>query len=452
MTDDARITALSILNALGNETKTLNWVLEDVLGKEPQLSRKDLKLVYAMVYGVLRWRGRIDWVIDHFSGTRLEKIEPKVLNILRLGLFQVIFLNRIPVSAAVNTSVEMTKTVAAPWVVRYVNGLLRTAVKKYQDVPFPDTTNDPVSALAAKKSFPKWLCKRWLDRFGFKETELLCDILNTIPPITVRTNTLKTTRQILMDALSAVVEKITPTEFGPDGISFFNPRISIKDIESFQKGWFQVQDEAAQLVTLLLAPQPGETVLDVCAGLGGKTGHIGQMMKNRGRLIAVDRDRQKLLQLGTEMNRLGISIVETFVHDLDTPFNHNHLKMFDRILIDAPCSGLGVIRRNPDTKWMISKQNLAYYQEKQMRFLNHLAHLIKPLGVLVFAVCSTEPEENEAVIKGFLNKHDKFVIERNPVGLPPEIRSLVDEYGFLKTFPQRHNMDGFFAVCLRRIN
>jgi 16S rRNA (cytosine967-C5)-methyltransferase len=450
MTDDVRKTALHILNTLDKGHKTLDSVIEDVFRKKTLFSRKDRALLQAMVFGVLRWRGRLDWIIDYFSETRLNRVDPKVLNILRLGLFQIIYLSRIPVSAAVNTSVEMAKTAAAPWVVRYVNGLLRNAARKYQNVPFPDIDKDSVKALATEKSFPKWLIKRWLDRFGLKEAVLLCDAINTIPPITVRCNTLKTNRKKLVKAFKGYAEKIEHTNYAPDGVFFSNPKRSIPKIRAFEDGLFQVQDEAAQLVTLLLNPKPGETVLDACAGLGGKTGHIAQMMKNRGRLVAMDKDEKKLLRLESEMHRLGISIVTTCIHDLNKPLNQDRFGKFDRILIDAPCSGLGVLRRNPDAKWSTPKQNLAHYQERQAQFLDNLAHLVKPSGVLVYAVCSMEPEENESVINSFLNKHVKFAIEKSPTGLHFDFYSLVNNNGYVKTFPHLNNMDGFFSVCMKR--
>ena len=279
MADEVRKTALYILNALDKEDKTLDRLLEDVFREKTLFSKKDRALLQALVYGVLRWRGRLDRIIDYFSKTRLNKINSKVLNILRLGLFQIIYLDRIPVSAAVNTSVEMTKAVAAPWIVGYVNGLMRNASRKYGDVVFPDVGKDPVKALAIKKSFPEWLIKRWLDRLGLKETGRLCDAINTIPPISVRCNTLKANREKLVKALEESAEKIGITNYAPDGVFFFNPKRSIPNIKAFKSGLFQVQDEAAQLVSLLLNPQPGETILDACAGLGGKTGHIAQLIK-----------------------------------------------------------------------------------------------------------------------------------------------------------------------------
>jgi 16S rRNA (cytosine967-C5)-methyltransferase len=227
--------------------------------------------------------------------------------------------------------------------------------------------------------------------------------------------------------------------------------VSIPEIEPFQKGWFQVQDEAAQLITCFLNPQPGEKILDACAGLGGKTFHIAQIMKNKGQIVAMDIDNRKLQEIESEKNRLGISIVSTCRHDLNEPFRKKEFNEFDRILLDAPCSGLGVLRRNPDTKWRASKRDLRRYRERQLRLLDNLAPHIKPGGIIVFAVCSTEPEENEEVVKTFLNKRSNFAIDTDYEKLSFPSDCLVDQNGFMTTFPHRHNMDGFFSVRLKRI-
>ncbi len=442
MTNNARQTALFILNTLDKAHSTLDNILEEVLEQNTQLSRRDRALAHALVYGVLRWRARLDWIIRRFSKTPVFKINPEVMNILRLGLFQMVCLDRIPVSAAVNTSVEMAKSFAAPWVVRFVNGLLRNAAREMGNghgesdignwkLAGNAAFNDPVSELAATKSFPKWLIKRWLNRFGREETETYCDAVNTIPPITVRANTLKTTREQLMSAIESDVEHLEATHVSSDGISFFNPATPVSEMNAFQEGWFQVQDEAAQLVTLLLDPQPGETILDACAGLGGKTGHIAQMMQNQGHIVATDKDGRKLDRLKSEMKRLGVSIVRTVTHDLDATCKYDASAMlstshfslltsqfFDRILLDAPCSGLGVLRRNPDAKWSASEKDLKRFKERQIRFLDHLAGWVKPSGILVYAVCSREPEENEAVVTAFLNQHPEFELETPPC--PPQ--------------------------------
>ena len=447
---DARKTALYILNSLDKGNKTLDSILETFSDKTDLLSKRDRSLLNALVYGVIRWRGRLDHIIDYLSNIPVTRIDPKVLNIIRIGLFQIMYLSRIPVPATVNTSVELAKSFAPPWVIGFVNAILRNADRKFEKVPFPDTKKDLVSAIAVQSSFPKWLIKRWLHRYGQKETAQLCDAVNSIPPITIRTNTLKATRENLLNSLKKEVEKIECTTYSPDGISFFKPNSSIPEIKSFKDGWFVVQDEAAQLVTLLLDVRPGDTVLDACAGLGGKTGHIAQIMKNKGTIFAIDKDERKLSRLASEMKRLGISIITPLTCDLEKPLNIKGFKLFDRILLDAPCSGLGVLRRNPDIKWTKSKNSLNYYKNKQLLFLNNLACLVKPSGILVYAVCSSEPEENEEVVKEFLSRHSEFETKTVSGLLPYGHTSVMSEDRYLKTLPHKNNMDGFFSVCFQK--
>ena len=451
MSFDARQTALVILNALNHGRRTLDTLMEGYSGDDPAGSRRDRALLQTLVYGVLRWKGRLDYIISHFSKTRLDKINPGILNILRLALFQIIYLDRIPDSAAVNTAVNMAKVSSAPWVVRYVNAVLRKASRRYRDVSFPVMGKNPSAALAADKSFPEWIIHRWLHRYGPKYTATLCDAVNSIPPITVRANTLKISSRELLKKLDGEADQIAHTPYSPDGITFVNPRASIPNLKGFEAGWFQVQDEAAQLVSLLLNPRPGETVLDACAGRGGKTGHIAQLMKNKGAVVALDVDGGKLSQLDFEMQRLGISIVSTLSLDLENEMPQMPPNGFDRVLVDAPCSGIGVMRRNPDIKWHRSEKELAKNKTRQLRLLENVAQAVKREGLLVYAVCSPEPEENEEVIYQFLKKHDDFVISEDYGGIPDEICKTAITNGFFKTFPYLTQMDGFFSARLQRI-
>ena len=451
MPSDVRKTAWAILNTLDQGQRTLDNLMQGYSGGGQVDSRRDRALLQTLVYGVLRWRGRLDYIISHFSSTRFDKINPKILNILRLALFQIIYLDRIPDSAAVNTAVDMAKASGAPWVVGYVNALLRKTSREYRDVSFPDTGKNPSAALAAGKSFPEWIIRRWLRRYGQKNTAVLCDAVNSIPPITVRTNTLKISHRELLLKLESEAEQVEQTPYSPDGITFVNPVTSIAKLSGFEAGWFQVQDEAAQLVSLLLDPRPGETVLDACAGLGGKTGHIAQLMKNKGAVIALDIDGEKLSQLEAAMQRLGVSIVSTLCLDLERGLPQAPAKGYDRILLDAPCSGLGVMRRNPDIKWHRSEKELAKNKTRQLRLMGNLAHAVKEDGFLVYAVCSPEPEENEEVIEQFLKRHPDFVIYDGYGRGANEIDKLVINRGFFKTFPHLTQMDGFFSVRLQRI-
>ena len=449
---DARNTTLTVLNKLALGNQTLDGILDDMTRGNDNLSRRDRALFNALTYGVLRWRGRLDYILSHFSNTPVKKIEPVILNILRLGLFQIIYLDRIPNSAAVNTAVELSKQTGFSRAAGFVNALLRKAALNFSNVRFPAFEADPVAFLSADQSLPNWLAHRWLNSFNQEALMTLCDTINSIPPLTIRTNTLKTTRQQLILALEQAVERIEPTPHAPDGLRMVNPNQSINEFSAFKNGWFQVQDEAAQLVSLLLNPQPGESVLDACAGLGGKTGHIAQLMQNSGRITAMDKDESKLQKLDLEMQRLGVSIVQLSCHDLDSLPGANQHALFDRILLDAPCSGLGVLRRNPDIKWNSTEASLKRHAERQKRFLDYLGTLVKPRGILVYSVCSMEPEENEAVINAFLKNNPGFVIDTNWGKLPERVASLFESATWIKTLPLLKNMDGFFLARLKRIN
>jgi len=449
--DDARSLALHILNKLDKSNKTLDSLLEE-FHKDHLISNRERALFNALVYGVLRWKGRLDWIISHFSKMHINKTKSEVLNILRIGLFQIIYLNRIPVSAAVNTSVEMAKHSAGERGAGYVNAILRKASREHESLHYPDIVKEPDYAISVNKSFPKWMIKRWIKLLGKSQTIELCDAINEIPSISIRVNTLKTNRLELVNCMESDVRNIRLTTYSPDGLSFSNPKKSIHEMETFKNGRFQVQDEAAQIVTLLLDPRAGDSVLDACAGLGGKTGHIGQLMKNSGKITALDIDKGKIDKLNHEMERLGITNVTTVRDDIENPLLlTDYYGHFDRILLDAPCSNMGVIRRNPDVKWKLQEKNLIPYGKRQLLFLDNLANLLKPSGIMVYAVCSTEPEENEEVIKEFLIKRPDFGIDNKVLYLPESFGIFLNSRGFIKTYPHLNNMDGFFSVRLARL-
>lgn len=452
MTDIPRKTALLVLDIVFQKNHAhLDRIITDVVDNaDLDLSGRDRNFINILIFGVLRWREKIDWIIARYSNTPLKKINPGVLNILRLGLYQIFFLDRVPDSAAVNTSVELAKQSASHWVVKYVNAVLRNAVRNQKTLLFPSMENNPDRAISINQSFPLWLIRRWIKRFGIEDCVKLCDSFNAIPRITVRCNTLKVQREQLQAALLPDAEEICGTSFSPTGLGFAQPKKPISEFSAFQNGWFQVQDEAAQLISCLLAPQPDEIILDACAGVGGKTGHMAQLMKNRGRIIAADRDGKKLSRLNNTMQQLGVVNVETAEYDFNHPAQKFKYLKFDRILLDAPCSGTGVIRRNPDTKWNISKALFTRSGKNQLHLLHNISSLLKTGGTLMYAVCSFEPEENESVVNRFLQTHKNFEVCRTYSDLLFDIRSFFDSNGFFRTFPHIHDMDGFFAVCLKR--
>jgi 16S rRNA (cytosine967-C5)-methyltransferase len=449
MDSEPRDIACRILNARALAKTTLDLLISDQFDPVFQkMDRRDKNLTFALVYGVLRTRGRLDWILNQFAKKGVDDIHPEVLNILRVALFQVFFMTRIPESAAVNTAVELSKKTSPPWVVRFVNGLLRGILRRRDNIAWPDKTADPLLWLSVEQSFPKWMLKRWASRYGFDQTEALCRFFNTIPPLSLRTNTLKTTRDNLMAILLPFSEKVMPAPFAPEGIQVYGLTPSVHELDPFQQGLFQVQDEAAQLVSHVLDPRPNETILDACAGLGGKTGHIAQLMENKGAIIALDSHAGRLEKLKAQMGNLGISIISVLRHDLNKPLDPS--MSFDRVLLDAPCSGTGVIRRNPDTRWAIKQKDFSRYRKNQLQYMVHAALAVRPGGTLVYSVCSIEPEETDDVVAGFLEKHPEFA--RTP--LPGPARDFpgvqVEKEGQVRSSPHVDQMDGFFIAALKK--
>ncbi len=514
--DNPRYLALMVLCDNEKSQIPLDRTINGYAEEFNLLLKRDRALANTIIYGVLRARGKLDWIISHFSSRKVNTLDPEILYLLRIGLFQIIFLDKIPTSAAVNTSVEMAKKVSNKWAAGFVNAVLRKAGTKYSTLVLPDIKTDPAFFLSVEKSFPLWLGRRWVKRFGLDKALKLCDTINKIPFITVRTNTIKIDRNDLAGKLANKAETVFFPKYAENGISMLKPSSAIHEMEAFKKGYFQVQDEAAQIVSSMLDPQPGEIILDACAGLGGKTGHIAQLMENRGSVTAMDINKDKLEILEKEMERLGISIVLTKHVDILDPGvveNHRHnaneivnnrhgadYNSFDRVLLDAPCTGLGVLRRNPDSKWARSLKDVKRLAQKQKAMLFKAADFVKPGGTLVYSVCSCEPEENEYVIDEFLNKRPDFIVnddsgklffnghkadpDSGPDFLSTKYETPINSFtgksfynrcgvagkssdrpygryikfdktrafkkGFFRTYPDHSDMDGFFAVAMKR--
>ena len=445
-----RQSALDILLDVDKGPSTLDQRM-DRFHRESPFDRRDEAFVTALVYGVLRWRGRLDGIIAGASRTPLSRMDPQIVTILRMGLYQILYMDRVPDSAAVNTAVELAKGSGKKWLTGFVNAVLRKALRSLPDIAQPAADKNEVRHLATVHSMPEWLIQRWIDAWGPEETTALCQAINRIPPLTIRTNTLKIDRVSLMQRMESLAEAVKPASLAPDGIILDGLKKSLFEGAAFEKGLFQVQDEAAQAVGYLLDPRPGQHVLDACAGLGGKTAHTAALMGNQGTIKAIDRDIRKLAKLDREMRRLGIDIVSSQAVDLQKgPLRPQDWGQFDRILLDAPCSGLGVIRRNPDTKWSRTVQDIGRCAAKQRQLLHHLAPVLNPGGILVYAVCSTEAEETQAIIDAFLKEHTDFAIDGPPPDFPASLRPLLDRQGRLQTAPHRNGTDGFFAVRLRR--
>jgi 16S rRNA (cytosine967-C5)-methyltransferase len=403
-----------------------------------------------LTYGVLRWKGRLDWIIQHFANIPLEKIESAILNTLRLGLYQIFFLTKTPASAAVNESVELAKKVRGKGGGGFVNAILRSAIREKETIPYPDMRQDPTLHVAVTQSHPLWLVQRWIEELGVEETVKICAANNRIPALTLRTNTLKIRREDLIEKLTEKELISAPTPFSDDGILLKNgPPTS--ELPFLKEGLFVIQDEASQLITHVLDPKPGEKVLDACAAPGGKTTHIAQKMENLGEIYAFDLRQEKLKQIEEGCKRQGIKIVRTTTGDaVDNLAVPGEIK-FDRVLADVPCSGFGTLRRNPDLKWRREKEDLKRLSQLQLSILNNLSGYVSGGGVLVYSTCTVFHEENEDVVETFLSEHRTFKLDSLLEVLPEKCHFFIKR-GYFKTFPPEDELDGFFAARLRKIS
>ncbi len=444
---DPRRRAAWVLCELEGRRMSLDRILEELEEGTALSDRRDRDLFQAVVFGALRHRARIDARIARVASRPLVQLDPPVRALLRTALFQLLFLDRVPASAAVHTAVEAAKELS-PWVASFVNAVLRRAAAAGEEPAA--ARGDPPSRLAAESGLPTWLARRWIARWGEPRAAALAAAANEIPPLTLRVNTLKSDRQGVIARLEPEAEAVRPALISPLGLHVRGLRPRIAETAAFREGLFQVQDEASQLVAALLDPRAGEHVLDLCAGRGGKTGHLAQLMENRGEIVALDKSARRLAALSRDMERLGVKTVRCRAGDLLRPAAEFPDGPFGRVLLDAPCSGLGTIRRNPDIRWSVDEADLRRRGRIQRSLLSAAAGLVSPGGVLVYAVCSPEPEEGIEVVEAFLRADDRFEVEPHAEEVPAEIRPLLDGRGFLQTWPELQYMDGFFAARLRR--
>jgi len=443
-----RAISLDLLNRVDETDRHPDDLLSDSFKRYRHLTSLDRAFLTELTYGVLRWRGRLDWIIRHFAKIPFEKIESEMLNTLRLGLYQIFFLTKTPASAAVNESVELAKNIRGKGGGGFVNAILRSAIREKETIPYPDEPQDPALHIAIIQSHPLWLVQRWIEELGVEETVKICVANNRISALTLRTNTLKIRREDLIERLREKGLISAPTPFSGDGI-LLKDGPPTSDLPFLKEGLFVIQDEASQLMTLILDPKPGEKILDACAAPGGKTTHIAQKMENLGEIHAFDLHQGKLRQIEEGCERLGIKIVRTKIGDAVNSLPGPGEIKFDRVLADVPCSGFGTLRRNPDLKWRRKKEDIERLSQLQFSILKNLSGYVREGGLLVYSTCTIFHEENEDVVETFLSEHRAFKLD-SLVEVLPEKCHLFIKKGYFKTFPPAGELDGFFAARLRK--
>jgi 16S rRNA (cytosine967-C5)-methyltransferase len=435
----ARELALEVLTRVEEDRAFAGLLLDHHLNRSG-LSARDRRLATELTYGVLRWGSRLDAYLRRTSHRPLAGLPSWLRNLLRLGAYQCLFLDRIPPYAAVHESVTLAKARGHEGIALFVNAVLRAVIRHGKLLEEPQ---DPLEALAVRHSFPLWLVRRWVGRYGAEEAETLMTALNQRPPFTIRVNTLRLTREEMILHLKSEGAEASPTPYAPEGL-ILDTSLLPDSSPSFREGLWTVQDEASILVGHLLAPRPGERVLDLCAAPGGKTTHLAQLMENRGLIVGVDPHAGRLELAREACRRLGVEIVELVLGQAQTLSRH---ASFDRVLVDAPCSNLGILRRAPELKWSRQEEELPRLSATQVEILEAAAALVRPGGVIVYSTCSLEPEENEAVVTALLTRHPEFTPD------PPEpdepATPLTGESCVFRAFPHLHGTDGFTAFRLQ---
>jgi len=414
-----------------------------------RLQERDRALLTELVYGTLRWRGAIDAQLNCYLRRPLAKTDPFIRNLLRVTLYQLLFLNKIPDYAAVNEAVQIAKKHKGGKVAGFVNGALRNFLRRNSDSATPHPSDDSIATLAMEYSHPEWLVGRWLEYFGLEGAKELMRANNERSPLVLRVNTLKSDRRALLDLLERNGVTAVATQWSPEGV-WVQSGSAVDGLPGFHQGLFQVQGEASQLVAYLLASQPEERVLDACAAPGGKTTHIAELMNDAGEVTALDISARGIEKIRDNAARLGLTSVRALRSDASRDFPGSFLGHFDRVLVDAPCSGLGTLRSHPEIKWHRNPSDIERLGRLQEKILDRVVPCLRPGGVLVYSTCTLTRDENEQVVESFLKAHREFELENAAGYLPEQAKSMVQGSYFL-ALPHRHNTDGFFAARMRKV-
>ena len=454
MIDRAREVALKILYRVDKDNAYSNIALNEVLEQNREnLNEKDIGLISEIVYGVTTWKLTLDEIIKKYSKIRLKKISIWILNILRMSIYQIIFLDKIPKSAAVNEGVNLAKRYGHKSSSGFVNAILRKVTKKdYED--FFEIKN-PIEKIQKTTSMPKWIIEELLNEgLELEKVEKICKDSNQRPKISIRANRLKTNPKELKEKLEQ--KQIKVEEGILEDFLILNKVKNLEKLEEFKEGLFTVQDEAAGLTAIVLEPKQNETILDACSSPGGKTTYIGEIVENNANILAWDIHKHRVLLVDKAAERLGIDRIKTEVKDA-SKYEDKYKEKFEKILLDVPCLGLGVLKRKPDIKWQKKKEDIVEISKIQWEILNTCSKYLKEGGDLVYSTCSILKEENENMIYKFLEKHPEFEIQKiilsNNNKSEKNNRNYFEKFlekdGFLQVY-QNEETDGFFICKLKK--
>ncbi|MDD5603073.1 MAG: 16S rRNA (cytosine(967)-C(5))-methyltransferase RsmB [Eubacteriales bacterium] len=447
---DERDTVLRVLDEVVDKNAYLNISLDKNL-RTGSLSAAGRAFVTEAATGTVRQMLLIDRIIGDYSKIKLRRISPPIMNILRMGVYQIVFMDRTPDSAACNESVRLALRYGHKASAGFVNAVLRNISTSGGKIIYPDPAKNLTGYLSLKYSHPEWMVEKWLSDYGADFTEKLLKANNRKPPFTIRTNTLKLSRIELIERLSGKGYRASVNRMAPEAVIIENPA-AITETEEYASGCFFIQDAGSMLAPHILDPKPGQLAVDVCAAPGGKATHMVQLMNGKGRLIAFDKHPHRLRLLKNAAEKTGTGIIETAMYN-DMTLIESLKGQADKVLADVPCTGYGVIRRKPDIKLTASPDETAKLAEQQYEILLRASDFVKPGGTLVYSTCTICPEENERVVARFLNTSSDFM----PDPVPDKIRIsdifpelITGTGGFIRLFPNLHDTDGVFAARMAR--
>lgn len=446
----ARSVALQVLTAVEQEGAYSNLLLNGALQRSG-LTGPDAGLATELVYGTIQRLNTIDYFLEQFVTKGLAKLAPWVRNLLRLSFYQLQYLDRIPPHAAVNEAVNLAKRKGHQGISGMVNGVLRNVLRRKEELRLPEGL-DPVQRIALEHSHPEWMVALWIQQYGESAAEAICRANNEPPSVSVRVNRTKASRDEVLRLMEEQGLRASASPISPDGIVVHSGG-NMALTSWYREGLISVQDESSMLVAEALDPQPGMNVLDCCAAPGGKTCHIAEIMEGRGRVLANDIHPHKAKLIEDHAKRLGLDNVDTLSGDALQLAERLKAASFDRILLDVPCSGLGVIRRKPDLKWAKKPEDVTEIAGVQRTLLDSVSGLLKPGGLLVYSTCTIEPRENTEMVTSFLSRHPEFELADEPISWK-ERGALAAAAGRveagLQILPQDAHSDGFYIARLRR--
>lgn len=442
---NSRETILNILTEVFEKDGYSNIAINKNLNLKKDIDTREENFIREMVYGIIENNIYLEYIISKVSKIKINKIHPTIKIILKIGIYQLIFMDRIPNRAAVNETVKLANKHGHRGTIGFVNGILRNISRdkeKYKDIP----KNNPVDYISIRYSHPKWLVRKWIEEYGEKFTEELCKANNETPRLNLRVNTLKTSKYDLKQSLLKKGYNVNDGKYADDILIVDNP-IRLTNLTEYKDGLFTIQDESSALVGQIMNPLPGSTVIDLCSAPGGKSTYLAQIMKNKGRILSLDIHQHKIKLIKDNANRLGIDIIESYVEDAQI-FNKEFVDMADYVLVDAPCTGFGLIRRKPEIKINRKEEDIKELASIQWTILNNAKEYVKPGGVLFYSTCTITKEENTDMIRRFIDVNLNFRL----VDIRDDITSLEESNSLdkccVQLFPHIHHTDGFFYAKL----